>query len=243
MHEDIGKLLVLQERDRSIAQAKEQIVGLAHERAEVSGRSDSAEKANVEAEQKAKELEVRKNALETEIQGEEEKIRTYSRQQLETKDNQEYKALSRQQETCKETISNLETDEINILEEMDAHAVVLKAAKDELKEANAAKAKASAEIDERETNLSEKLEELSGQRVEAEGSIDETTLSRYNRLAERKGTNIVVGIHHGACGGCHMKLPEGEVIVIKADSKVNYCPNCSRIVYYTRDMVLEAEVG
>ena len=241
MHEDIEKLLVLQERDRSIARAKEEISGLAHERAEVNGRSDNAEEANVKAEQKSKDLEVRKNALETEIQGEEEKIRTYSRQQLETKDNQEYKALGRQQETCKESISNLETNEINILEEMDVHAEVLKTAKVELDEAKAAKAKAQAEIDERESNLGKKLDELAGQRTEAEANIDQTTLSRYNRLVERKGTNIVVGIQHGSCGGCHMKLPEGEVIAIKSGTKVNYCPNCNRIVYYTRDMILEVD--
>jgi len=241
MHEDIEKLLVLQERDRSIARAKEEISGLAHERAEVNGRSDNAEEGNAKAEQKSKDLEVRKNALETEIKSEEEKIRTYSRQQLETKDNQEYKALGRQQETCKESISNLETEEISILEEMDVHAEVLKKAKAELEEANAAKAKAQAEIDERESNLGKKLEELAGQRAEAEAVIDQTTLSRYNRLVERKGTNIVVGIQHGSCGGCHMKLPEGEVIAIKSGTKVNYCPNCSRIVYYTRDMILEVD--
>tara|TARA_Y100000588_G_scaffold196765_1_gene210789 strand:- start:229 stop:954 length:726 start_codon:yes stop_codon:yes gene_type:complete len=241
MHEEIEKLIVLQERDRSIARAKEEVAGLEHERAEVNGRSDNAEEANAKAEQKSKDLEVRKNALETEIKGEEEKIRTYSRQQLETKDNQEYKALGRQQETCKESISNLETDEINILEEMDVNEKVLKATKAELEEANAAKAKALAEIDVRETNLGKKLEDLARQRVEAEASIDQTTLSRYNRLVERKGTNIVVGIQHGACGGCHMKLPEAEVIEIKSAAKVKYCPNCSRIVYYTRDMVLEAD--
>jgi predicted nucleic acid-binding Zn-ribbon protein len=184
---------------------------------------------------------VSKNALEVEVQGEQEKIRTYSKQQLETKDNEQYKALGRQQETCKETISNLETDEINVLEEMDVHAEVLKAAKTELEEATAAKAKALSEIDDREVGLGKKIEDLDGQRTEAEGKLDELTLSRYNRLVGRKGTNIVVGIQHGACGGCHMKLPEAEVIEIKSGSKVNYCPNCSRIVYYTRDMVLETD--
>ena len=241
MHENIENLLVLQERDRSIAHARQEVAGLEHQRTEVNGRSASAEKANEAAEKKAMELEVSKNALEVEVQGEQEKIRTYSKQQLETKDNEQYKALGRQQETCKETISNLETDEISVLEEMDVHAEVLKAAKAELEDANAAKVRGLSEIDEREVGLSEKIEELDGQRTEAESKIDELTLSRYNRLVERKGANIVVGIQHGTCGGCHMKLPEAEVIVIKARSKVNYCPNCSRIVYYTRDMVLEVD--
>ncbi len=241
MHEDIEKLLVLQERDRSIAHARQEVAGLGHQRTEVNGRSASAEEAKAAADKKSMELEVSKNALEVEVQGEQEKIRTYSKQQLETKDNEQYKALGRQQETCKETISNLETDEINVLEEMDVHAEVLKAAKTELEEATAAKAKALSEIDDREVGLGKKIEDLDGQRTEAEGKLDELTLSRYNRLVGRKGTNIVVGIQHGACGGCHMKLPEAEVIEIKSGSKVNYCPNCSRIVYYTRDMVLETD--
>jgi len=241
MHEDIEKLLVLQERDRSIAHARQEVAGLGHQRTEVNGRSASAEEAKAAAVKKSMELEANKNALEVEVQGEQEKIRTYSKQQLETKDNEQYKALGRQQETCKETISDLETDEINILEEMDVHAEVLKAAKAELEDATVAKTKALSEIDEREVGLGKKIEKLDGQRAEAEGKIDELTLSRYNRLVGRKGTNIVVGIQHGACGGCHMKLPEAEVIEIKSGSKVNYCPNCSRIVYYTRDMVLEAD--
>ena len=127
------------------------------------------------------------------------------------------------------------------MEEMDVHAEVLKTTRAELDEANADKAKAQAEIDERESNLGKKLEELAAQRAEAEANIDQTTLSRYNRLVERKGPNIVVGIQHGSCGGCHMKLPEGEIIEIKSGLKVNYCSNCGRIVYYTRDMILDRD--
>ena len=106
MHEDIEKLLVLQERDRSIAHAEQEISGLEHERVEVNSRSADAEAGHEAAQLKAKELEARKNALEGEVQAEQEKIRTYARQQMDTKDNVQYKALGRQQETCKETISD-----------------------------------------------------------------------------------------------------------------------------------------
>ena len=222
MHEDIEKLLVLQERDRSIAHAEQEIAGLEHERVEVNSRSSDAEAAHEAAQLKAKELEARKNALEVEIEAEQEKIRTYARQQMDTKDNEQYKALGRQQETCKETISDLETSEIEVLEEIDVHAEVSQAAKTELDEANKAKARALGEIDERETNLKAKLEELADQRAESAGKVEAGTLKQYERLRVRKGTNIVVGIAHGACGGCHMKLPEADVIVIKSGSKINY---------------------
>ena len=241
MHEDIEKLLVLQERDRSIAHAEQEIAGLEHERVEVNSRSADAETAHQAAQQKAKELESRKNGLEVEVEAEQEKIRTYARQQMDTKDNDQYKALGRQQETCKETISDLETTEIEVLEEIDSHAEVSQAAKTELDEANAAKAKALGEIDERETNLKTKLEGLAVQRAESAGKVEASVLKQYDRLRARKGTNIVVGIEHGACGGCHMKLPESDVIEIKTGSKINHCPHCGRILYYTRDMVMESD--
>ena len=241
MHEDIEKLLVLQERDRSIAHAEQEIAGLEHERVEVNSRSADAEAGHEAAQQKAKELEARKNGLEVEVEAEQEKIRTYARQQMDTKDNDQYKALGRQQETCKETISDLETTEIEVLEEIDVHAEVSQAAKTELDDANAAKAKALGEIDERETNLKAKLEGLAVQRAESAGKVEASVLKQYDRLRARKGTNIVVGIEHGACGGCHMKLPESDVIEIKTGSKINYCPHCGRILYYTRDMVMESD--
>ena len=122
---------------------------------------------------------------------------------------------------------------------MDVLAEVLKAAKAELEDAKAAKVRGLSEIDEREVGLGKKIEELDGQRTEAESKIDELTLSRYNRLVERKGANIVVGITHGACGGCHMKLPSSEVVAVKSGQQIKYCPNCGRILYYTRDMTLE----
>ncbi len=37
--------------------------------------------------------------------------------------------------------------------------------------------------------------------------MDESTRNRYERLFKSKGENVVVGVEHSACGGCHMKLP------------------------------------
>jgi predicted nucleic acid-binding Zn-ribbon protein len=241
VHEAIEKLLVLQDRDRALINWRAEIAGLEHERAEVNNRSAKAETAQAEVEQKAMELEARKDALELGAQAEQEKIRTYSKQQLETKDNTAYRALAEQIDDCREDISNLETDEIMVLEEIDVQAETLKQARTALAEARQDQATAQTEIDEREKNLNQNIEETEGLRAESAGVIEKLTLSRYERLLERRGANIVVGIQHGACGGCHMKLPTSEVTAVKSDREITHCPNCSRILYYTRDMVLESD--
>ena len=81
----------------------------------------------------------------------------------------------------------METTEIEVLEEIDSHAEVSQAAKTELDEANAAKAKALGEIDERETNLKTKLEGLAVQRTESAGKVEASVLKQYDRLRARKG--------------------------------------------------------
>ena len=239
MHEEIEKLLVLQDRDRAIINGREEFLRLEHERVEVNNRSDEAKASQVAAEQKAKELETKKNAFELEVQGEQEKIRTYSKQQLETKDNEVYRTLGRQIEACQKNISNFETEELMTMEEIDAQAEVSKQAQVELAEANQDQAAALAQIDEREANLKKTIEEMEGLRTEAAGKIDSPTLARYDRLLGKKGANIIVGIMRGACGGCHMKLPSSEVVAVKGGQQMKYCPNCGRILYYTRDMNLE----
>ena len=132
MLEIIETLLVLQDRDRTIVQGRAEIVGLEIERVSVNERSTTAEAAQADAEQTAKELEVKKNALEMEAAGEQTKIITYSKQQLETKDNTQYRALVKQIDDCKQNISNFETDELMVLEEMDAQTETLKQTKVDL---------------------------------------------------------------------------------------------------------------
>ena len=60
------------------------------------------------------------------------------------------------------------------------------------------------------------------------------------RLLKSKGDNVVVGVDHGACGGCHMKLPAQILVSCQAQKEIVACNNCGRILYYTRDMALAA---
>jgi len=48
-------------------------------------------------------------------------------------------------------------------------------------------------------------------------------------------------VHHGVCGGCHMKLPAQILVMCQAHQELVSCTNCGRILYYTRDMALAGE--
>jgi hypothetical protein len=76
------------------------------------------------------------------------------------------------------------------------------------------------------------------ERAELAGEADSDALNRYERLRRTKGERVVVGIAHGVCGGCHMKLPAQVLISCQTSQELVPCSNCGRILYYTRDMSL-----
>ena len=82
------------------------------------------------------------------------------------------------------------------------------------------------------------FEELESNRGELAAAVDESVRARYERLFKQRGQNVVVGIQHGVCGGCHMQLSRQVVVTCQAEQEIVTCTNCSRILYYTRDMDL-----
>jgi len=94
------------------------------------------------------------------------------------------------------------------------------------------------EIDAREGNLKTELSRLETERTGLASDADPDTLQRYERLRRTKGERVVVGIAHGVCGGCHMRLPAQILISCQTSQELVPCSNCGRILYYTRDMSL-----
>jgi predicted nucleic acid-binding Zn-ribbon protein len=98
-----------------------------------------------------------------------------------------------------------------------------------------------AQLGAREQNLRMELAELESNRQELAAAVDAGACARYERLVRSKGENVVVGVHNGVCGGCHMRLPAQILVTCQAQQEIVSCTNCGRILYYTRDMVLAGE--
>jgi hypothetical protein len=84
------------------------------------------------------------------------------------------------------------------------------------------------------------LAELESNRSELAEAVDAGARARYERLVKSKGENVIVGVNHGVCGGCHMRLPAQILVTCQQEQEIVSCTNCGRILYYTRDMNLVA---
>jgi len=238
MLEVIEKLLVLQDRDRKIRRVEAELAHIEPERQALKGKANSAN-ANLEAaKQRVRQIESDRKRLELEVEAKQAQIARYANQQLQTRKNEEYKALANEIENCKAEINRIEDQEIALMEQAEAAQKDVARLTVEANEAKKQMDELVAQLAAREKNLQQEFASLQSNRADLAAAVDESTRSRYERLARNKGENVVVGINHGVCGGCHMKLPTQTLVACQAAQELVTCINCGRILYYTRDMAL-----
>lgn len=238
MTDQIEKLLILQDRDRKIFGLKHELARIEPERRMFQGKTSGTQAALEAAKTRLKQIESERKRLELEVDGKKGQIEKYSLQQFQTKKNEEYRALGHEIEMAKEAIVKLEDQQIELMEQMETAQRQAAAAQ---KDADDAKKLADGQLKDltaREENLKKELAEMEGSRTALTSGLDESVLGKYMRLQKQKGENVVVGIQHGVCGGCHMKFPMQLVLACQQEKELVTCPNCGRILYYTRDMDL-----
>lgn len=238
MLEVIEKLLVLQDRDRKIRRVQTELANIEPERQSLKGKFTTAQASLDAGKQRLRQIESDRKRLELDVEAKQQLIAKYANQQLQTRKNEEYKALAHEIEMCKADISKIEDQEIALMEQAEAAQKDIGRLTTEAAEAKKHMDELVAELAAREQNLQKELATLQGNREELAGAVDESTRNRYERLFKSKGENVIVGINHGVCGGCHMKLTTQTLVACQAAQELVSCHNCGRILYYTRDMAL-----
>ena len=238
MFEPIEKLLLLQERDRQIMQMNSELERIEPERVAMGAKAAGALASLESAKQRGKQIESDRKKLELDVEAKKQQIEKYSLQQFQTKKNEEYRALAHEIELCKEAIVKLDDAQIELMEKAEAAQKDVVAATQASNEAKKLVDGQVAKLGEREATLKKELAELESNREQLLHAVEESARSRYERLLKQKGSNVVVGVQHGVCGGCHMRLPAQVIVACRAEQEIVTCINCGRILYYTRDMDL-----
>ena len=234
----IEKLLVLQDRDRKILRAKDELAHVDPERKDLQGRASGSQAKLDAAKLRVKHIESDRKKIELDVEAKKTQIDKYATQQLQTKKNEEYRALQNEIESCKKVIVGLEDQELELMEKGEAAQKEVVAAQQVATEAKKIADSKLADLDAREKNFRAELAALESDRAQLAEAVEESARDKYKRLLRTKGSNVVVGISHHSCGGCHMKLNRGTVVNCQAHQEIVTCTNCGRILYFTRDMDL-----
>jgi len=238
MRETIEKLLILQDRDRKIRRIKGELGHIEPQRLLLQTKTADAQAALESGKNRGKQIESERKNLELEVETKKQLIARYANQQLQTRKNEEYRALAHEIEMCKDEIFKIEDKELSLMEQAEATQKEVLRATHILNEARKLMEEQVAQLATREQNLKKELAELETNRQELAAAVEDSSRGRYERLFKSKGENVVVGVQHGVCGGCHMRVPAQVLVTCQAQQELVTCPNCGRILYYSADMDL-----
>jgi predicted nucleic acid-binding Zn-ribbon protein len=239
MLEIIEKLLILQDRDQKLQGLREELQQIPVEEANLLAKAKSSTSALDNAKLRVKQLETERKKLELEVDTRKQQIEKYSLQQFQTKKNEEYRALGNEIETCKAAIAKLDDQQIEFMEQIEGAQRQVAAANEEYLAAKKTADGRIAELKGRQAKLEQEFAKAESERNSRATEVDEVLRAKYDRLVKNKGGRVVVGIAHGVCGGCHMGISRSIVLQCQGGKEIIQCPNCSRILYYSRDMDLQ----
>jgi predicted nucleic acid-binding Zn-ribbon protein len=231
MLEAIEKLLALQDRDQRLRTLRLELQSIPTEIASKQKLVQDAANRLDAARSRSKAIEVEKKALEVEIASKRDQISRYKNQQLQTRKNEEYSALSHEIANAERAISAIEDKELVLMEEAEGLAPQLAAADKAHAEDKAKYDAQIATIREKEGNLKARIDEMAAGRAGLLEGVDEDLIERYDRLFETKNARAVVPVEHDVCTGCHMKVTAQTSLALRSDKALVSCPQCGRLLH------------
>ncbi len=228
----VEKLLLVQDRDRRIAQLKMERMRIPEQVAAAEQRL-KAEAGRLEGlRDEAKHIEAERKKWEIDAESKRAQIAKYRTQLSQIKSNTEYQALLKEIAKVEQEIDEIETHELEVMEKGDQLQPSVKTEQVTLKEITAKVEVERADLQKRIAIIDQELEQVVAERQQLVQEIDPGALNRYERLMRSKSDFAIVPIRNGNCGGCHLNIPPQLVHNAKHGTELTSCDYCGRILYW-----------
>lgn len=153
-------------------------------------------------------------------------------------------ATHREYEALKIQISEAEAKEKDVREKLKKQEKIanelkesLDALKEEVDAYESMISESQKDIDKNTAAYNKALEKLEKEAEKIKPGLDEELVFKFERIIEHKPDGIVAvkssaSGKYGVCVGCQMILPAQFANEVREGKKIDFCPYCSRILYY-----------
>jgi len=158
--------------------------------------------------------------------------------------SKQYAAVQNEMKVLKEKADELDTEALEILEEIEVARTALEELDSKADERATIQVKATEELEQRRNDVGERLNELEDERAQAASHIPDTILEIFDKVADdTEGETMTevreVSRRHReyACGACSEELPFDSVVrLTNSDKEVVQCRGCFRILYLAESL-------
>lgn len=235
MREEVARLMSLQAIDRELRELEESLSTVAQRVDKLRAENEQAQAELDRLTSEDQQAAMIRRQLEKELAEGEARIRNKRMRLNQVRNETELQALTHEVESLKETNQRLESELLAQMESVEPRAA-------RIAELSAALEKGRTELAAAEKDIAAQLEDLkvsiSKQRLDRDmmaKNVPRPLLQRYELIFSRRGGLAVAEAKAGTCQGCRMRLPPQLYNEIQKDMRVDFCPNCQRILYYERE--------
>lgn len=227
----IKDLLILQERDQKLLIIARDLEKIPRDEAHANSLLSGDQALLAKAIDALRHCEVATKKIELDIGTRRNTIIRLRQQQFETRKNEEYTALGNEVIRYEKEIDQLETQELEHMEQADSLRLKVKEAEAQLARSQALVNEDLKALKTKKQQLLARRDELNTERTHLCAAIDSETLPLYDRLMKSKNGSAVVQAVNGMCSGCHMKLVPTTLVKVMAAVELTQCENCGRMLY------------
>lgn len=136
-----------------------------------------------------------------------------------------YEAAQKQLESCARIVDELETRQIELMEQADAAAAGLAQARDRVARAETELGASRAALSARDAPIRAELTAVLAEREVHQAALPAELRAPYQEL-RRKKRPVLVNVADGSCSSCHVKIPPQRVIETQLKKALHACPGC-----------------
>ena len=228
--EQLKTLVEMQKLDDQIGRYRVLQQELPKQLSEIVERVEQATADLLAVETEKAELNKKQRALEGDIKQHGDQARKYATQLSEIKTNKEYKALNSEIAYLKDKISDLESQEIELMDAENEIKIRIEAAKKELADAEGAKRAQEGELRAQIEGLETKIEETRAERNKLAVTLPTQIIKQYGNMIKNKNNVAVAWNKDGSCGACGFVVRPQIRIELQLFKRVITCENCGRIL-------------
>lgn len=151
---------------------------------------------------------------------------------LEVKNNKEYQAMLKEIEMAENSKSEVETEIIALLEELDKLAALVREDEEKLGLARSKYEKERKDMEDALNSIDAEVLKLEEKKTEIQNNVPSDLLSRYEKIKKRGNGVAITSVWKAVCNGCHMNIPPQLYNELQRTSELLSCPNCNRIIYF-----------
>jgi predicted nucleic acid-binding Zn-ribbon protein len=165
------------------------------------------------------------------VAAKDEAARKHSAQLNDLKSNDAYKAMQSEIEAEKAAAGDIETEILQIMEDLDKAKAEEKAATAEFKKTEEFSKKDLAKLEAEMSHAKGRFETEKTGRDEAAALVAPSEMKVYNHIRSRGKPDAVVPVVGGHCGSCQINLTPGITLEIAKLKSLVTCESCQRILY------------